>query len=187
MIYWFIQLYGWFSKTLCLVKEARYKQPSNFIFMILLHRQKYMTRNKPIVAMYWHYGKSWLSRVRQIFLWMFIFEREREREHEQGRGRERWKHRIWSRPQTLYWQLSVWVGFKLVNHEITIWAEVGRPTDWAIQAPQESGKYFGVMELFYILAVGDYFCIDLKIVQFSLCNVYLNKLVMSWIMSPQNS
>ena len=29
------------------------------------------------------------------------------------------------------------VGLKLTNHEIMTWAEVGRSTDWATQAPQE--------------------------------------------------
>ena len=30
-------------------------------------------------------------------------------------------------------------GFELTNREITTWAEVGRPTDWATQAPPDYG------------------------------------------------
>ena len=35
-------------------------------------------------------------------------------------------------------------GLELMDHEIVTWAEVGRPTDWATQAPQEMNGIFKV-------------------------------------------
>ena len=66
---------------------------------------------------------------------MFIFERERQTECKWARGRERGRHRIWSRLQDLSCHTEPDAGLELMNCEIMTWAEVGRLTNWATQAP----------------------------------------------------
>ena len=67
---------------------------------------------------------------------MFVFESERERktEREQERGREGDTE---SEAGSRLWAVSTEpdAGLELTNHEIMTWNEVGRPTDWATQAP----------------------------------------------------
>ena len=68
---------------------------------------------------------------------MFIFERERERENEQG-GAER-EGDTESEAGSRLWVVSTTepdAGLELMECEIMTRAEVGRPTDWATQAPQ---------------------------------------------------
>ena len=81
-----------------------------------------------------------------FFLNIYLFLRQRETERERGRGRERRRHRIRSRLQALSHQPRAWRGARTQEREIVTWAEVGRSTDWATQAPQNS--------VFFTLAVG---------------------------------
>ena len=66
---------------------------------------------------------------------VYLFLRQRETEHERGRGRERGRHRIGNRLQAPSHQPRARRGLKLTDREIVTWAEVGRLTDWATQAP----------------------------------------------------
>ena len=72
---------------------------------------------------------------------MFIFEREREGERDSvsGGGAER-QGATESEAGSRLWAVSAEpdAGLELTNGEIMTWAEVGRLTDWAILAPQES-------------------------------------------------
>ena len=71
-----------------------------------------------------------------IFKNIYLFLRERESVCEQGckqgRGRGREIQRIQSGLCTD--SREPYAGLELINHEITTWAEVGRLTDWVIQA-----------------------------------------------------
>ena len=68
---------------------------------------------------------------------MFIFERETETEFELRRGRER-EEDTESKAGSRLWVVSTEAdeGLELTDREIMTWAEVGRSTDWATQAPQ---------------------------------------------------
>ena len=68
---------------------------------------------------------------------MFIYFWEGETERERGRGRERETQNVKQPPGLELWAVSTEpdARLKLTNHEIMIWAEVGRLTDWATQAP----------------------------------------------------
>ena len=57
-------------------------------------------------------------------MFLFIFEREGETESEEGSG-------LWAVSTEPY------AGLKLTSCEIVTWAEVGRLTPWATQAPRE--------------------------------------------------
>ena len=69
-------------------------------------------------------------------MFVYFWEREREREHKQGRGRER-EGDIESKPGSRFWAVSTEpdVGLEFTDCKIMTWAEVGRLTDWATQAP----------------------------------------------------
>ena len=69
------------------------------------------------------------------FFNVYLFLRETETELERGRGRERARHRIRNRLQAPSCQHRARAGLKLTDREIMTWAEVGRLTDWATQAP----------------------------------------------------
>ena len=64
---------------------------------------------------------------------MFIFERERERAREEQREGD-----TESEAGSSFWAVSPEpdMGLKLTDCEIMTWAEVGRLSDWAPQAPQ---------------------------------------------------
>ena len=64
--------------------------------------------------------------------------RQRETEHERGRGRERGRHRIGNRLQALSHQPRAWRGARTHGPRDRDLAEVGRLTDCATQAPQET-------------------------------------------------
>ena len=68
-----------------------------------------------------------------FFFNVYLFLRQRETEHEQGRGRERGRHRMRNRLQAVSTEPDE--GLELTNCEIMTWAEVGRLTDQATQAP----------------------------------------------------
>ena len=74
---------------------------------------------------------------------MFIhfWERESEREKARvGEGQREWEtQNLKQAPGSSFQAISTKsedTGLKLGNHEIMPWAEVGRLTDWATQAPQ---------------------------------------------------
>ena len=69
---------------------------------------------------------------------LFIFERERDR-MASGGGAER-EGDTQSKAGSRLWAVSTEpnVGLKLMNREIMTWAEVGRLTNWATQAPRDS-------------------------------------------------
>ena len=65
---------------------------------------------------------------------MFIFERQRQSVSGGGAERERdTESEAGSRLSAVSTEPNV--GLKLTNHKIMTWAEVGRSTDWATQAP----------------------------------------------------
>ena len=84
--------------------------------------------------------KDWKQRERslKIFFNVYLFLTERERQRDRvwvGRGRERGGHRIWSSSRLWAVSTETDTGLKLTDCEIMTWAEVGRSTDWATQAP----------------------------------------------------
>ena len=87
---------------------------------------------------YW--GKGGWQTVQNIFLnfYLFLKERERERQSMSGVGAER-EGDTESEAGSRLWAVSTKpnAGLELTNHEIMTWAEVGRLTDWATQAPQK--------------------------------------------------
>ena len=73
--------------------------------------------------------------LKKIFL-MFIYYWETDTEREQGRGRERGgdtESEAGSRLRAISTEPDT--GLELTNCEIMTWAEVGRLTNWATQAP----------------------------------------------------
>ena len=74
---------------------------------------------------------------------MFIWDRERQSMN--GGGSER-EGDTESETGSRLWAVSIEpdAGFELTDREIMTWAEVGRLTDWATQAPQVSLKYDSV-------------------------------------------
>ena len=67
---------------------------------------------------------------------MFIFERDRDRVwtgegQREGDTESETGSRLWAISPELK------TGLELTDHEIMTWAEVGRLTDWATQAPHE--------------------------------------------------
>ena len=73
-----------------------------------------------------------------FFFYIYLFLKDRERQSTSGgRGRERGRHGIQSRLQVLSHQHRAWCRARTHEREIMTWAEVGRSTDWATQAPQE--------------------------------------------------
>ena len=72
-----------------------------------------------------------------IFLHVYLFLRQRETEREQGRGRE--KGDTESETGSRLWAVCTEpdAGLELTDREIMTWAEVGRLTDRAAQAPLE--------------------------------------------------
>ena len=75
-----------------------------------------------------------LFKKKIFFNVLFIFETETE--HERGRGRER-EGDTESEAGSRLWAVSPEpdAGLELTDHEIVTWAEVGRLTNWATQAP----------------------------------------------------
>ena len=71
-----------------------------------------------------------------IYFNIYLFLRQRETEHEWGRVRER-EGDTESETGSRLWAVSTEpdAGLELTNREIMTWAEVGRLTDWATQAP----------------------------------------------------
>ena len=71
-----------------------------------------------------------------FFFNVYLFLRQRETEHEQGRGRER-EGDTESEAGSRLWAVRTEpnAGLELTNYEIMTWAEVGRSTDQATQAP----------------------------------------------------
>ena len=69
--------------------------------------------------------------------YLFLIEREKERECKQGKGRE-WEGDTESEAGSRLWAVSTEpdVGLKPTDPEIMTWAEAGRLTDWATQAPR---------------------------------------------------
>ena len=69
-------------------------------------------------------------------MFLFIFEGERDRAWAGEGQRERERHTE-SEAGSRLWAVSTEpdAGLKLTDHEIMTWAEVGRLTDWATQAP----------------------------------------------------
>ena len=70
------------------------------------------------------------------FFFSFIYFWETETEHKWGEGQR--EKETESKAGSRLWAVSTEpnVGLELTNHEIMTWAEVGRLTDWATQAPQ---------------------------------------------------
>ena len=68
---------------------------------------------------------------------MFIYFWERQRQSMRGREAERGDTE--SKAGSRLWAVSTEpdVGLELTNREIMTWAEVGRFTEWATQAPPE--------------------------------------------------
>ena len=77
----------------------------------------------------------WLLFFFLIFL-MFIYFWDRERQSASGGGAER-EGDTESETGSRLWAVSTEpdAGLEPTNHEIMTWAEVGRLTDWATQAP----------------------------------------------------
>ena len=69
---------------------------------------------------------------------MFIYFWDREREHMNGGGSER-EGDTESEAGSRLWAVNPEpdVGLELTDRKIMTWAEVGRLTDWATQAPQD--------------------------------------------------
>ena len=69
---------------------------------------------------------------------MFIYFWDRERQSMNGRGSER-EGDTESEAGSRLWVVSTEpdAGLGLTDREIMTWADVGRLTDWATQAPQE--------------------------------------------------
>ena len=69
---------------------------------------------------------------------MFIYFWDRERQSMNGGGSDR-EGDTESEEGSRLWAVSTEpdAGLELKDREIMTWAEVGRPTDWATQAPQE--------------------------------------------------
>ena len=69
---------------------------------------------------------------------MFIFEKVRETEREQEKSRER-ERETESEAGSRLWAVSTEpepeAGLEPMNRDIMTWAEVGRVTHWATQAP----------------------------------------------------
>ena len=78
-------------------------------------------------------------------MFIYFWERERETECEQGRGRERetQKPEAGSRLRAVSTEPDA--GLKPTNCEIITWAEVGRLTDWATQAPQDAYRFVSIV------------------------------------------
>ena len=72
-----------------------------------------------------------------VFIFLSLFLQQRETEHEQGRGRER-EGDTESEAGSRCWAVSTEpdAGLEPMNREIVTWAEVGRLTDSATQAPR---------------------------------------------------
>ena len=67
---------------------------------------------------------------------MLVFKSETE--HERGTGRERTRQNLKQSPGSeRAFSTEPDSGLKPTNREIVTWADVGRLTDWATQAPQE--------------------------------------------------
>ena len=75
----------------------------------------------------------------KFFFNAYFWETVRETEYEWGRGRER-EGDTESEAGSRLWAVNTEpnVGLELTNREILTWAEVGRLTNWAIQAPQSA-------------------------------------------------
>ena len=73
-----------------------------------------------------------------IFFLTFIYFWDRERQSMNGGGAEREGDTEWEAGSRL-WAISPEpdAGLKLTDREIATWAEVGRLTDWATQAPHK--------------------------------------------------
>ena len=96
-----------------------------------------------------HFSVRWIlvrhslsqgAKTQSFFLFFYFFSRlfTFETEHERGRVRERGRHRIWNRLQALSRQPTAWRGARthgLRDHDLS---QVGRLTDWATQAPQNT-------------------------------------------------
>ena len=74
-----------------------------------------------------------------IFFFFNIYLFLRQRESMNGGGAEREGDTEWEAGSRL-WAISSEpdAGLELMDREIVTWAEVGRLTDWATQAPQHS-------------------------------------------------
>ena len=74
--------------------------------------------------------------------------RQRETEHERGGGAER-EGDTESEAGSRLWAISPepHAGLELTDQEIVTWAEVGRSTDWATQAPQKLFLYIIAQKL----------------------------------------
>ena len=75
--------------------------------------------------------------LKKNFFFNILFIFETETEHEWGRGRER-EGDTESEAGSRLWAISPEpdAGLELTDREIVTWAEVGRLTDWATQAPR---------------------------------------------------
>ena len=87
-----------------------------------------------IWCLLWHVAQHSLL----LFCNVYLFLRQRETEHEWGRGRERGRHRMWSRLQAPSYQPRVRQRARTHGPRDRDLAEVGRLTDCATQAPQNS-------------------------------------------------
>ena len=118
-------------------------EPTNFFWF----RMTYLLLNHKKKKFGWAKNTIWFNRWYKIFhkffflfkknfflMFYFISDREREAECEIGRGRERGSNRTRSRLQAVSTEPDT--GLEPTNREIMTWAEVGRSTDWATQAPQ---------------------------------------------------
>ena len=90
----------------------------------------------------WDHDLSWsrtLNRLSHPGAPVYLFLRETETECEWVRGRER-EGDTEAEAGSRLWAVSTQpdVGLKLTSCEIMTWAEVGRSTDWATQAPLNS-------------------------------------------------
>ena len=85
-----------------------------------------------------YYIKIWSALFFYFIICFWEREREREREGMNGGGAGR-EGDTESEAASRLWAVSTEsdVGLELTDREIMTWAEVGRLTDWATQAPQQ--------------------------------------------------
>ena len=84
-------------------------------------------------------------------MFLFIFETERDRTWA-GEGQRDGETQILKRaPGSELSTQSLDVGLELTECEIMTWAEVGRLTDWATQAPQDDGNFWLIVQIYILL------------------------------------
>ena len=129
LIYFFAQSFDQILRHVCYNKDQVQRNKGGFHkWSVVLQRAFTVYTASHVIFIY-------LFIYLFIFL-MFIYFWDRERQSMNGGGSERGRHRIWNGLQALSGQHRARRGLELTDREIMTWAEVGRLTNWATQAPR---------------------------------------------------